>query len=383
MDLAQPDGREIGPVFLRRADREHSESMSAGRVVVKLRGMVRIHQRTIVDQRVLPITAVVLRLQQKGRRSERVGCVDGIQLGLRGWNGKIRRIDDDGEVRPRIDRRSALHRNIGRRGRALHVVVVRMRGHQHGKVASGGEADDADAMRVQMPLRGMSASDPHGLLRVLQVSGVSGIVAGLARRLRNAVLDQNAGHADRVQPLAGVSAFGVPGEPNVGAPGKDQRSGSVAVMRGLVHRDRRNGDIGETDAVMSRVQRVRRPGHVSLGLGGLRRLGSSVRPQRQNRLLGPGGGEQCRARERHDQQQEGRQDAVSRPRSHAQHSMPNNGTSAPVNLREVANFGEVTTPQGIHAALHRPNGSLRGPLIHCEDGTKSAWMFADCPGIQA
>jgi hypothetical protein len=74
-------------------------------------------------------------------------------------------------------RRAALHGDFGGGGRALHVVVVRMRAEQHGEVAAGGEADDADAVAVDMPLSGVGAGQPHRLLRVLQVGGVVGIVA--------------------------------------------------------------------------------------------------------------------------------------------------------------------------------------------------------------
>jgi len=377
MDLAQPDRCQIGPVFLRRAGGKHAESVSAACVVVKLRWMVCIHQRTEVDQRVLPEGAIVLGLQQERRRSKGVGRVDGIEFGLCWWNGKISRIDDDGEVGPSIDWRSALHGNISRCGCALHVVVVRMRGHQHGEIASGGEADDADAIGVQMPLRSMSACDPHRLLRILQVRGVSRIVSRVAGRLRNTILDQKAGHADRVQPLASVGAFGVPGEPNVAPAGKDQRSGPVAVTHRFVHRDRRNRDIGESDSVMAIGERIRRLGDVSLGLAGLRRFRSSVRPQWHNRLLSSSRREQCRGDKRDDQQQEGRKQANSRPGSHAQHSKPNRGVSAPVNIRQDAYFGAVTTLSCKHLALHRTNEGLRSPLIHSEHGIGSATMFAD------
>ena len=72
-----------------------------------------------------------------------------------------------------------------------------------GEVGSGGKADDADAVGIDVPLGCVGASDAHGLLRVFEVFGVLGEVSGFG----DAVLDEDAGHADGVEPVADFGAF--------------------------------------------------------------------------------------------------------------------------------------------------------------------------------
>ena len=89
------------------------------------------------------------------------------------------------------------------------MVVVGMGAEEDGEVGSGGEAHDADVGGVDVPLAGVGAGEAHGLLGVLEIRGVGGIVAGFSRRLGDAVLDQDAGDAEGVEPVAGVGAFAI------------------------------------------------------------------------------------------------------------------------------------------------------------------------------
>ena len=96
-----------------------------------------------------------------------------------------------------------------------------MGAEEDGEVGAGGEAHDADVGGVDVPVDGVGAGEAHGLLGVFEVRGVGGIVAGFAVGLGDAVLDEDAGDADGVEPVAGVEALAVPGEDAVAAAGED------------------------------------------------------------------------------------------------------------------------------------------------------------------
>ncbi len=57
----------------------HAEAVSAGGVVMEFRRNVRVHEGGVVDEGILAVTAIVLCLDEEGRRGELVGCVGGIE----------------------------------------------------------------------------------------------------------------------------------------------------------------------------------------------------------------------------------------------------------------------------------------------------------------
>jgi hypothetical protein len=68
------------------------------------------------------------------------------------------------------------------------------------------KSNDADARRIDMPLRRMLAREAHRLLRILKVRAVLRIMA----HLRHAILHQQARHINRVQPVADIQPLFLP-----------------------------------------------------------------------------------------------------------------------------------------------------------------------------
>ena len=87
---------------------------------------------------------------------------------------------------------------------------------------SGGKAEDADAIGIDVPLGGVRADDAEGALRVLQGGGRFRIGAGVG----HAVFHQDAGDADGVEPVADFGAFEIDGEDVVAAAGEDDDCGA-------------------------------------------------------------------------------------------------------------------------------------------------------------
>ena len=98
---------------------------------------------------------------------------------------------------------------------------------------------------------------------------------------------QQAGDAERVEPVAGVCAFTIPCKPEITAPGEDEGSGSaVGDMRWRIYGHRGLRDIGEARAAATVEESILVRGDVFLRLCRLRRFRSSVGPQRQCGCLG-------------------------------------------------------------------------------------------------
>ncbi len=86
-----------------------------------------------------------------------------------------------------------------------------------GEVSAGGEAEDADALGIDVPFGGVLADDAHGALGVLQ----GGVGFGIGAGAGDAVLHEHAGDAGGVEPVADLGAFEIDGEDVVAASGKD------------------------------------------------------------------------------------------------------------------------------------------------------------------
>jgi hypothetical protein len=279
IDGVEPLGGEKGPVLLGRARRVYAEAVAAGGVHVELGGDALGGQRLEVNGGVLAVAAIVFGLDEEGGRGLVVGGVYGVELRVVGWDDEVGGVDDDGEVGAGVD----FGVGVGSGGGGFDVVVVGVGAHEDGEIASGGEADDADARGVDVPGGGVGAGDAHGLLRVFEVGEVFGIVA----LFRDSVLDQKTGDADGVEPLAGVDAFAIPGEADVGAAGEDERGCSCVLhgRRRQVDRERGFGDVGEPGGAVSADEGVGGLGDVGFGVGGLGGLGCVVRPEGNDGLL--------------------------------------------------------------------------------------------------
>ncbi len=225
-DGAEPAFGKMGPVLLGCVGRVHAKAVSSGGVVVELGGDVGVHEGAIVDEGVFAVAAIVFGLDKEGGWGELVGSVDGIELYVGGRDGDVGWVSDDGEVSAGAD--AGVDFGCGWCG--FNVVVVGMGAEEDGEISAGGEAHNADVGGVDVPVGSVGAGEPHGLLRVFEVRGIGGIVAGFAERLGNAVLDEDAGDADGVEPVAGVESFTVPGENLVASAGEDEDGGAGVVV---------------------------------------------------------------------------------------------------------------------------------------------------------
>ncbi len=193
-------------------------------------------------------------------------------------------------------------------------------------MGSGGEAEDADAVAIEMPLGGVGAGEAHGLLSIFEIGGVGGIVACIALGLRNAIFDEDAGDADGVEPVAGVGAFAIRYENLIAAAGEDEDRGSGVFAVGRIDGEGGDGDVGEADNAVATEETVSGLGGVSLGGVGLSGLGCGVGPEGKRDWLGlgvGGGGEK-----RHDEECAGDQAESWGDAFHADHTIPSSARTA-------------------------------------------------------
>jgi len=282
-------------VLFRHADGVDAEAVASGGVHVELGGDAGCGQGLIVEGSVFAVAFVVFGLDEEGRWGEFVGGVDGVERGHIGLDAEVGRVDDDGEAGSGVGYAGELDGaggfggetgDVGYGGGRFDVVVVRVGAEENGEVGSGGEADDADLGGIDMPLAGVGTGEAHGLLGVFEIGGVIGVVLFF----RDAVFDEQAGDADGVEPIAGVSAFAVPGEADVASAGKDEGGGAgVFVRGGWVDGEGRVSDVGEASGAVAADESVGVFGDVGFGSGGLGGFGGSVGPEREDLLLGVGG----------------------------------------------------------------------------------------------
>ncbi len=268
----------------------HAEAMTAGGVIVELGGDVGVEEGTVIDEGVAAVAAIVFGLDEEGGRGELVGGVGGVEFLVFRRDGEVGGVDDDGEVGAGVDGWVG----VGGCGSGGDVVVVGMGGEEDGEVGAGGEAHDADVGGIDVPLSGVGAGEAHGLLGVFEIRGVGRIVAGVAWGLGNAVLDEDAGDADGVEPVAGVGSFAVGYEDAVAAAGEDEDRGAGVLAVGRIDGEGGDRHVGEADDATAADEVVGGLGGVGFGLGGLGRLGRGVGPEGEGEGngLGAGGWEQ-------------------------------------------------------------------------------------------
>src|SRR5208283_1370838 len=112
-----------------------------------------------------------------------------------------------------------------------------------GKVGAGGEAENADPVRVDVPIGGMGADDTESSLGILESSRRLGIGPGIGY----AVFEQDTGNAGGVEPVTHLGAFQVDRQNVVAAAGKGGNGGAGVLPLGRVKNEGRCGDVAETD----------------------------------------------------------------------------------------------------------------------------------------
>ncbi|MEI9898717.1 MAG: hypothetical protein WDN28_33890 [Chthoniobacter sp.] len=104
------------------------------------------------------------------------------------------------------------------RGVNACLVVVAGGG---GEMAARGEAEDADARGIEVPFLRPGAHEAEGALDILQRRDVF-LQAGT---LGHAILEEHAGDAEGIEPLADFGALEIQGEDAVAAAGADDDGG--------------------------------------------------------------------------------------------------------------------------------------------------------------
>ena len=151
-----------------------------------------------------------------------------------------------------------------------------------GKVATRGEAQNADAVGVDVPLAGMRADEPESPLRVLKRGRGLGIGPGIG----DAVFEQNASDAGRVKPVAHLRALEINGKDMITASGKYHDYGAGVLARGRVERDGWLGDIAKTDERLTGYQVVLGSSRVDFRTHTRLGAGRSARPDQQSCVAG-------------------------------------------------------------------------------------------------
>jgi hypothetical protein len=119
-----------------------------------------------VDEHVLFVDGIVLGLEQEGGWGVGGGIDAARELGEGGRLGEVGGVDADDEVRPGADG------GVGcRLVKALEVGVIAEDDYE---MTAGGEAEDADAVGVEVPVGGVGADDADRLLGVFEVASVFG-----------------------------------------------------------------------------------------------------------------------------------------------------------------------------------------------------------------
>ena len=111
-------------------------------------------------------------------------------------------------------------------------------------MGAGGEPEDADTGRVEIPLPGMKADEAQGALRVLQRQKVLVVT----RACRHTVFQQHTRDADGIEPLADFGAFEVHRENGVAAAGAhDHGRASVLLLGRAMEGNGRLADVAQAD----------------------------------------------------------------------------------------------------------------------------------------
>ena len=199
--------------------------MAALSVEVEFGGDFGVFQGQEIDGCVFYVNGVVFGLDDEGGR----GLLGGKDIGIGGevllGEGKVAGIDDYGEVWATAELVGGID--------GIVEALIEVSAEGGGEMGSGGEAQNADAMRVDVPLRSVFADYADGALGVLE--GGRGL--GIGTGVRDAVFEENAGDAGGGEPVADFGAFEIDGEDVIGASRKDDNGGTGIFSCGRVKRE--------------------------------------------------------------------------------------------------------------------------------------------------
>jgi hypothetical protein len=150
------------------------------------------------------------------------------------------------------------------------------------EIAASGEADDADAVWVNVPGVGVLADEAHGSLSVLQSGGVFREWTGVG----DSVFDEDAVDADGVEPAADLGALDIESEDFVGAAGEGEDGGAGVVSFSGVKGEGGIRDVGEPDVVATGDEVADGGVGFGRGMGGF--PGCSVGPEVEGGEVGGG-----------------------------------------------------------------------------------------------
>ena len=163
----------------------------------------------------------------------------------------------DEEERWCVFRRSDVFGNggVNRSGEIGAALRIELESGGGSDVTSGGEANDADAVRVEGPFFRAGADEADGLKAVsggerfelldAAFGDAGSVLIGIAGA-DEAVLENEGGDADGVEPVRDFDAFVVDGEPAETSSGADD-DGGAGSAGGIREKDlqRRNGHVGD------------------------------------------------------------------------------------------------------------------------------------------
>jgi len=188
-----------------------------------------------VDDGVFDMHRIILSLDDERRRGLSADVDIRVGREVLISEGEVAGINDDGEVRAATQLVSGIN--------GIVKTLIEVGAERSGKMAAGGEAENADALRVNVPIGSMGADNSESPLGILEGSRGFGIGPGIG----HAVLEQDASDARGVEPVTHFGAFKVDGQDVVTASGKDYNGGAGVVARGRVESEGRRGNVAETD----------------------------------------------------------------------------------------------------------------------------------------
>ena len=176
--------------------------MAAGGVEEELVGDAGGVERVLIGFAAGDVGGVVVGVDEEGW-GDGGGEVE-VRGGAAVWSGEVGRVDEDGEVGAAADAVDGVGDWVG--------TGVEGGGGAGGEVAAGGEADDADFVREEVPCGGAGAGEADGALEVHE---------GAVAVVGDTVFEDEGGEAVAVEPCGDFRAFLVGDDVFVGTAGAD------------------------------------------------------------------------------------------------------------------------------------------------------------------
>ncbi len=235
-------------------------------IEMHLRRNLGILQSLKVHDGILHVHRIILRLNDKSRRSLAGYMNIRIRRKVLFRERQVAGIDNDGE----IGTAAYLIRRIVRIVKSMLEVSA----ERGGKMGSRGKSENPDPMGINVPLARMRADDPESSLRILKC----GRRFGIRPRIRHAIFHQHASRADRIKPFAHLGPFEVYGQDVVTASRKDDNRGAGIGTSWGVNRKRGRRHVAQPDKRLAGDQVVFGGGRIDFSSRIRRSAGSAVRP---------------------------------------------------------------------------------------------------------